>query len=175
VAKPRLPPLSHLSSSKSSLTESSLSSLVYYLYLFLHRQTELSSNTIVKFLRAAILIVCAVAAAPAPLSEGSSALVPVIVDYPEEGSLFPPEFTAPTFLFRDAAETARAWRIDVAFSDGAPEIHAKSPGDPMRVGDLDPRCVSDTNQPPRLTAQQAADRTWVPDRRALRDYAGLPV
>jgi len=25
----------------------------------------------------------------------------IVVDYPEDGSIFPPEMTAPTFLFRD--------------------------------------------------------------------------
>jgi hypothetical protein len=41
----------------------------------------------------------------------------VAVDYPEEGSVFPPEIAAPTFLWRDAAENARAWLIEVTFAD----------------------------------------------------------
>ena len=33
----------------------------------------------------------------------------------------------------------------------------------MRIGEIDPRCVSPTNQPPKLTPQQAAAHTWTPD------------
>ena len=43
----------------------------------------------------------------------------VTIDYPEEGSIFPPEIAAPTFLWRDAADKARAWLIEVTFADGA--------------------------------------------------------
>src|ERR1035437_2144862 len=87
----------------------------------------------------------------------------VTVDYPEEGSVFPPEITAPTFLWRDAAENARAWLIEVTFADGSPAIRVQSPGERLRIGEIDPRCVSSSNELPRLTPQQAAGRTWVPD------------
>jgi hypothetical protein len=33
----------------------------------------------------------------------------------------------------------------------------------MQVGEIDPRCVSPTNQPPTLTPQQAEAHTWTPD------------
>ena len=33
----------------------------------------------------------------------------------------------------------------------------------MRIGEIDPRCIGDTNEPPRLTPEQAAARTWTPD------------
>lgn len=36
----------------------------------------------------------------------------------------------------------------------------------MTVGEIDPRCVAPTNQPPSLTPQQAAARTWTPDAAA---------
>ena len=109
-----------------------------------------------KLLGAAILVIRAASGA-------APGAAPIVVDYPREGSIFPPEIAAPTFLWHDAATTARAWRIDVSFSGGAPAIHANSSGQRMRVGEIDPRCVSDTNQPPRLTPEQAAARTWTPD------------
>ncbi len=87
----------------------------------------------------------------------------VTIDYPEQGSIFPPEITAPTFLWRDSAENARAWLIEVAFADGAPSIRIPSQGERLRIGEIDPRCVSGSNEPPRLTPQQAAARTWLPD------------
>ena len=37
----------------------------------------------------------------------------ITVDYPLEGSVFPPEFPPPTFLFRDAGGKAAVWKIDV--------------------------------------------------------------
>jgi tetratricopeptide (TPR) repeat protein len=91
------------------------------------------------------------------------ALSQVTVDYPEEGALFPPEITAPTFLWRDAAENAEAWLIEVTFADGSPAIRVQSAGERLRVGEIDPRCVASSNELPKLTPQQAAERTWIPD------------
>jgi Flp pilus assembly protein TadD len=96
-------------------------------------------------------------------AQRASGLATITVDYPEEGSLFPPEITAPTFLWRDAAETAAVWEIAVLFGDGSAEIHTRSPGERLRIGETDPRCVSATNAPPKLTARQAAAHTWKPD------------
>jgi tetratricopeptide (TPR) repeat protein len=90
-------------------------------------------------------------------------LVTITVDYPEEGSIFPPEFPPPTFLWRDPDETVSQWKIEVAFADGAPALHATSPGERMRFGEIDPRCIGETNELPKLTPQQAAARTWTPD------------
>jgi len=87
---------------------------------------------------------------------------PITVDYPAEGSVFPPEFLAPTFLWRDGSD-ATAWTIDVTFPDGAAPIRARSQGERMKIGEIDPRCIGDTNEPPRLTPEQAAARTWTPD------------
>src|ERR1017187_2100827 len=92
-------------------------------------------------------------------------LAVITVDYPAEGSLFPPEITPPTFLWRDAAANATSWTIDIAFPDGAPAIHVKSSGEPMRIGEIDPEAVSANNEPPRLTPDQAAAHTWTPDAR----------
>ena len=33
----------------------------------------------------------------------------------------------------------------------------------MRIGEIDPRCVSTTNELPKLTPEQAAAHTWTPD------------
>src|SRR5512133_938378 len=88
----------------------------------------------------------------------------ITVDYPLEGSVFPPDFAAPTFLWRDADAKAAAWSIDIAFAGGgAAPIRVTSQGERMRVGEIDPRCVSNTNRPPELTPEQAAAHTWIPD------------
>ena len=90
-------------------------------------------------------------------------LVAITVDYPEAGSIFPPEITPPTFLWRDASSSTSVWRIDVAFTDGGAGIQTKSVGERMRIGEIDPRCISANNELPKLTPQQAQARTWIPD------------
>ena len=87
----------------------------------------------------------------------------ITVDYPAEGAVFPPEITPPTFLWRDAAANATAWSIDITFPDRAPAIHLKSLGEPMRIGEIDPAAVSPNNELPKLTPEQAAAHTWIPD------------
>src|ERR1035438_6578493 len=87
----------------------------------------------------------------------------ITVDYPREGSIFPPEITPPTFLWRDGAKGVALWRIDVAFGDGAAAIHTTSQGARPRIGWIDPDCVADTNAPPKLTPQMAAAHSWTPD------------
>jgi hypothetical protein len=90
-------------------------------------------------------------------------LAAITVDYPEEGSIFPPEITPPTFLWRDASSNASVWMIDVAFTDGSRGLREKSAGERLRIGEIDTRCISPSNEPPKLTPQQAAARTWIPD------------
>ncbi len=87
----------------------------------------------------------------------------VTIDYPEEGSIFPPEITAPTFLWRDPAAGAKRWWIDITFADGSAAIHAESPGQRLRIGEIDPRTVAVTNELPKLSAQLAAAWAWTPD------------
>jgi hypothetical protein len=91
----------------------------------------------------------------------AATLLPISIDYPEAGSIFPPGITPPTFLWRDAAGTF--WSIDIAFADGSKPLHAEAKGERMRIGAIDPQTVSESNEPPRLTAQQAATWTWKPD------------
>ncbi len=92
---------------------------------------------------------------------GQSALWPIAIDYPEDGSIFPPGITAPTFLWRDGP--AAAWTIEVTFADETPSIHVQAKGERMRVGEIDPDAVSNTNELPQLTPRQAASWTWTPD------------
>lgn len=89
-------------------------------------------------------------------------LAPIAIDYPAEGSIFPPEITPPTFLWRDPDSKAAVWRIDITFAGGIPGLQFKAPGERMRVGEIDPRCVTPTNTP-TLTQQQSMTRAWMPD------------
>jgi tetratricopeptide (TPR) repeat protein len=84
------------------------------------------------------------------------------IDYPLNGSIFPPEITPPTFLWRDAAQ-ATHWRIEINFADGSPAMRFDSAGPPLSVGEIDSRCISANNELPKLTPMQAAAHTWIPD------------
>ena len=105
------------------------------------------------------------AAAQAKSGQGPSAarLVSITVDYPLDGSIFPPEITPPTFIWRDAAENATRWRIDIAFADGSARMHVQSAGERLAIGEIDQRCISSTNELPKFTPEQAAAHTWTPD------------
>jgi tetratricopeptide (TPR) repeat protein len=85
------------------------------------------------------------------------------VDYPATGSIFPPEFPPPTFIWRDSANEAAVWRIEVTFADGSDAIHVDSRGERLSTGEIDPRCVAPTNELPKFTPEQSIAHTWVPD------------
>jgi tetratricopeptide (TPR) repeat protein len=98
----------------------------------------------------------------------------ITVDYPLNGSLFPPDMAAPLFQWRDSAPNAASWQIEITFADGSAPLLVSSKGEPMRVGEIDSRAVSDTNKPPELTPEQAAAHTWRPDATtwaAIRQHA----
>ena len=122
-----------------------------------------------KLLSASLIVLSAQFLRPLPAAQraqegaGVRAVAPsaIVVDYPEEGSIFPSDMEAPMFLWRDVT-AATAWQVDVAFSNGSTAIVTTSAGEPMKIGELDPRCVSATNRPPALTPQQAASHTWKP-------------
>jgi tetratricopeptide (TPR) repeat protein len=100
--------------------------------------------------------------ASAMAAEPQSAKAAITIDYPEDGSIFPPDITPPTFIWRDADASAKSWRIEITFNDGSKPIHASAAGEPMRVGAIDPRCISENNKLPVLTPEQAAAHTWTP-------------
>jgi Flp pilus assembly protein TadD len=88
----------------------------------------------------------------------------ITLDYPLDGALFPPDFVAPTFEWRDASPAVTAWTIDVRASSGnAPSVHATSRGEPPQIGEIDEEAVGPTNQRPTLTPERAAAHTWKPD------------
>jgi tetratricopeptide (TPR) repeat protein len=83
------------------------------------------------------------------------------VDYPKEGSLFPPDIIAPTFQWRDEDGQATAWRIDVTFADRSHAIQTWATGEKMKLRDLDTSLSGYV--PPTLTPEEEAARIWRPD------------
>jgi hypothetical protein len=97
---------------------------------------------------------------------------PVIsIDYPEDGSIFPPEITAPTFLWRDRSPGVNRWTVEVSFEGGAPPLRAATTGPRLRLGRIDPTCVSPTNQPP----VPAPGHSWKPAAEAWERIKRLSV
>ena len=103
-----------------------------------------------------------------PPSSGSSHASPaspsakITIDYPLDGSVFPPEITPPTFLWRDAGGSAKRWVIEVSFAGHSAPIRVEAPGDPMQLGEIDRQATAE-DELSRLTPEQAATRTWRPD------------
>ena len=62
------------------------------------------------------------------VSAAEQPAAPVSVDYPRKGSVFPPEITAPTFIWHDSSASAVRWHVDVTFSDGSSPLHFESRG-----------------------------------------------
>ena len=98
-----------------------------------------------------------------PLAAILGAPAGIMIDYPGDGAVFPPEFPPPTFLWRDPEPNAASWVIEVTFANGSAGFRTESRGEPFQFGEIDPRCVSSTNEPPRLTPEQAGTHTWKPE------------
>ena len=88
-------------------------------------------------------------------------LSPITVDYPQDGSIFPPDIIPPTFQWRDADPAATTWRIEVTFADRSRGIQFWSQGEKFQIGELDTSIVGFV--PPTLSPEQEAGHTWKPD------------
>jgi len=115
-------------------------------------------NRIVFFVLVIATVVGSVFAAPRP-----SASAAITVDYPRQGSIFPPDFIPPLFQWRDNSRTATVWRIQVHFGERAPTVEFWSAGEKMQIGELDNSLVGFV--PPTLNAEQAEAHTWRPDEK----------
>ncbi|HEY1759469.1 MAG TPA: hypothetical protein VGG72_29115 [Bryobacteraceae bacterium] len=94
-------------------------------------------------------------------SRPQPSLWPIAIDYPEDGSIFPPGITPPTFWWRDAAGTS--WTIDIAFAGKSAPLHVISRAERLKLGPVDPACIGRKEDLPTLTPRQAATWTWTPD------------
>lgn len=86
----------------------------------------------------------------------------IAIDYPPASAILPPELPPIAFRWRDAANGAARWRISIAFADGSPAVEVETEGARMQVGEIDRRCISELNEIPTLTPEEAAGRIWVP-------------
>jgi tetratricopeptide (TPR) repeat protein len=87
----------------------------------------------------------------------------ITVDYPPRAAIIPPELPPVAFRWRDTASNATLWRVEIAFSDGSSSVVMKTQGDRLRVGEIDPICISEMNELPVLTPEETAGHVWRPD------------
>ncbi|HVN06013.1 MAG TPA: hypothetical protein VMT86_16440, partial [Bryobacteraceae bacterium] len=97
----------------------------------------------------------------------------ILVDYPKDGTVFPPDFAPPTFLWRDPNPAATHWAISVEFRAGGARLRMQSAGERMQPGEIDPRCVGAV--PPKLTPEEAVAHTWNPDARTWATIKTRPA
>ena len=65
-------------------------------------------------------------------ASASKDAAPILIDFPQQGSIFPPEISPPTFLWRETAGGAIAWRVEVLFNGHGPKVRESSPGEKPR-------------------------------------------
>ena len=73
------------------------------------------------------------------LAQSRTDLAAINVDYPEDGSIFPPEITAPTFIWHDAIEGRRSVDDRCGVQRRLAGIRFQSQGVRLRIGEIDPR------------------------------------
>ena len=92
----------------------------------------------------------------------------VKIDYPLEASIFPPDIVPPTFLWHEPVQKVDTWLIEVAFAKDASgkdasRIHVLVPGEAPPTGEIDKRCVWESNEIYKPTPYQASARSWTPE------------
>src|SRR5271167_487502 len=120
-----------------------------------------------------VMLVCAAGVRPFSdqHAQAASPLAKVEIEYPLEGSIFPPEITPPTFLWHDRSETAKRWVVEVSFAGHSKSIRVESAGEFMHVGESDPQAGDAAILIPSLTDA----RTWKPDSETWNKIKQLSV
>ena len=92
----------------------------------------------------------------------ANGLALITIDYPLNGSVFPPEITPPTLLWRDDSGSAKRWVIEITFADRTRGMRVEAPGYSLQVSEIDSKAGSGEGLA-QLTPRQIATRTWRPD------------
>lgn len=90
----------------------------------------------------------------------------VTIDYPAEGTIFPPEITAPRVLWHDDSlgteAAADRWRVRVFLADGGAVLEDLTDGPAPTPAPIDPDAMGPTNEIYKPTPYQASARSWRP-------------
>ena len=95
-------------------------------------------------------------------SAGAASPTGITVDYPFDGSVFPPEFIPPMFMWNDDSSGADTWLIDVSMPDGG-HISVLAPLHPLPPPEIDRQCteINAPDNPPYPPFQPPATN-WTP-------------
>jgi hypothetical protein len=85
------------------------------------------------------------------------------INYPIDGTIFPPEFPAPTWIWHDTINNVSFWKINFTFCDDSFSVQIHSSGEQMKIGIIDQSCVSSSNKLPELSEEQKSAHTWTPN------------
>jgi Flp pilus assembly protein TadD len=125
--------------------------------------SRLSQFKILAILAAgSVALVCGAAFSPsfgAPLQAAATIQPTIKIDYPLNGSVFPPEITPPTFLWHDPSPSAVRWVVQISFAANTQLMRMDAPGKTMQQGEIDPNAGPGL----ALTPEQASTHTWKPD------------
>jgi Flp pilus assembly protein TadD len=121
-----------------------------------------------------LVFIYRVAVAPAHVKGGeaaSSEPANLKIEYPLNGSVFPPDIAPPTFLFHDSSDAAKRWVVEVSFAGHSDRIRVENAGNLMQLGENDPNA----GEPAELSPEQASTRTWKPDEETWKKIKRLSV
>jgi tetratricopeptide (TPR) repeat protein len=95
-------------------------------------------------------------------SERAGDAAELVVDYPLDESVFPPDLVAPRFLWHDSSRGADRWLVDVALNGESEHVLVLTRGPAPPAGEIDSRAVGETNEVYQPTPYQASARSWRP-------------
>jgi tetratricopeptide (TPR) repeat protein len=83
------------------------------------------------------------------------------IDYPFEGSIFPPDIVAPTVLWHGTPGNSGMWLVKIGFDSSAAIVYTLTDGHRIK-GELDSECIRDNNHWEESDYRKSA-RGWTPD------------
>lgn len=84
------------------------------------------------------------------------------IEYPFDGSIFPPEITAPAFIWREPSGSIAAWRVEFDSQDGRNPIRIDATPSRPSFGEADSRVDTSTAVVEEFNSRMATAWTWTP-------------
>jgi len=90
-------------------------------------------------------------------------LADIAVEYPLDGSVFPPDFIAPMFYWKDEADAADTWLVDVSLPEDSGHVYVLVPANPLPPPAIDRDCEAlyEKDNPP-YPPFQPPPTNWTP-------------
>ena len=98
-----------------------------------------------------------------PISEAQNG---ILVDWPINGTVYPPEIIPPQFAWRDNNPVSMVWRIQITFEKARP-MRFWANGERLKVGELDESLIGYV--PPTFTPEELQMHSWRPDAKAWEE------